>query len=491
MTRTSETVDVETTSGTVRGIRRAGSAAFLGIPFAEPPVGELRFAAPTSHRRWTSVHDATAYGATPLRTRTHFTSRIPDPSIAGDSFLVLNVFSPIPEAMSSGGLPVLVYLHGGGFVAGSASSPWYDGAAFARDGVIVVSVSYRLGFDGFGWIDGAVNNRALRDVILALEWVRENVGHFGGDAARVTLVGHSAGGVIGYGLLAAPAASELFQRAWMMSSRPRAMSVDEARTVGHTVAELAGVGPSLADLAAVPARRILELQGEAVACLDGDRNELEVMRAVGDGVMRWGPVIDGELIPSPLRTGLTLGAGAATPLVLGTTDNELNDFADGAHAAVLGRERVLRELGAGDAIAREYAATHSDLGAGDLACQWITDSRYRRQVLALADARAAENDPTWLYRFSWRSPVDGRALHCLDLPFVFDTLHADGVEELAGPKPPQSLADELHGAMVAFATVGDPGWRGFGARKCTKSFDVESTVESDGLRLVRPLADHG
>src|SRR5690606_17889359 len=186
--------EVRTRAGRVRGEwrgRAPRTAAFLGIPYAEPPTGELRFAAPVPHARWDGVLDATAFGPTPQRGDSGITL-IPEPSVPGDATLGVNVFTPAPDV--SARLPVLVYVHGGGYTSGSPASPWYDGAAFARDGVVTVTLSYRLGFDGFGWFEGAPSNRGVRDWLLALEWVQENVAAFGGDPDRVTVAGQSAGG---------------------------------------------------------------------------------------------------------------------------------------------------------------------------------------------------------------------------------------------------------------------------------------------------------
>ena len=139
--------------GRVRGSWRDGSAAFLGIPFAQAPVGDLRFAAPVPPEPWDGVRDALAYGATAKREKPGETTLIPEPAIPGDATLNVNVFTPAPGDAAAA-LPVLVYIHGGGFIEGSPASPWYDGAAFNRDGVVTVTVSYRLGFDGFGHIAG-------------------------------------------------------------------------------------------------------------------------------------------------------------------------------------------------------------------------------------------------------------------------------------------------------------------------------------------------
>lgn len=163
--------EVRTAEGAVRGRWRpttggrgnARSAAFLGIPFAEAPVGELRFAAPQPKASWEGMLDAAEFGATAQRGDPGVTL-IPEPSIPGDSTLNVNVFTPEPDAAApGGGLPVLVWIHGGGYFAGSPASLWYDGRNFTRDGVVTVTISYRLGFDGFGWIEDAPSNRGVRD----------------------------------------------------------------------------------------------------------------------------------------------------------------------------------------------------------------------------------------------------------------------------------------------------------------------------------------
>ncbi|MGW1934440.1 carboxylesterase family protein, partial [Streptomyces sp. NPDC001919] len=207
---------VTTDRGPVRGARRAdGSLRFLGIPYAQPPVGDLRFAAPVPPEPWTEPLDATAYGPTAQRRPFAEITTIPEPTVPGAGILNLNVFTP--RADPAAGLPVLVWIHGGGYVAGSAASPWYDGAAFNRDGVVLVSVGYRLGIEGFLHLDDAPDNRGVRDWIAALSWVRDNIAAFGGDPAKVTVAGQSAGGGAVQTLLAVPAARGLFRGALSVS----------------------------------------------------------------------------------------------------------------------------------------------------------------------------------------------------------------------------------------------------------------------------------
>lgn len=152
-------------------------AVFRGIPYAEPPVGRLRFAPPQPRRPWDHVLDTTSFGPTPQRGESGITL-IPEHAVAGDDTLSVNVWTPTLDPDAA--LPVVVWIHGGGFISGSPASPWYDGRAFARDGVVLVTISYRIGFAGFGWIDGATPNRGVLDWICALEWVRDNIVAFGG-----------------------------------------------------------------------------------------------------------------------------------------------------------------------------------------------------------------------------------------------------------------------------------------------------------------------
>ena len=213
---TSDRPVVTIDSGQVRGAWRGTSAAFLGVPFAEAPVGPLRFGAPVPVAAWDGVRDASTLGPTPQRKQLAEITLIPEPSIPGDSTLNVNVYTPAPGKPEAA-LPVLVYIHGGGYTAGSPASPWYDGRAFNRDGVVTVSLSYRLGFDGFGLIDGAPSNRGVRDWLLGLDWVQRNIAAFGGDPARVTIAGQSAGGGAVLTLLGMPSAQHLFRSVWSLS----------------------------------------------------------------------------------------------------------------------------------------------------------------------------------------------------------------------------------------------------------------------------------
>ena len=466
MTQDSQYVEVQTAAGRVRGAWRpttgstgdgsaARSAAFLGIPFAEAPVGPLRFAAPVPAAPWAGVRDALEFAPTAQRGDPGVTL-IPEPSVPGDATLNVNVFTPDPGAA---GLPVLVWIHGGGFYAGSPASPWYDGRNFNRDGVVTVTLSYRLGFDGFGWIDGAPSNRGVRDWIAALEWVQQNIAAFGGDPARVTIAGQSAGGGAVLTLLGMPATQHLFHRVWSLSGALADVAPDRAGALAEGLAAAAGVSADREGFASVPEERLLALQQKLTAL---DAGALGEMLDLG---LPLGPVVDGDLIPRPTRESLAAGVGADKPLVLGTTDDEFTmAFSDAARKLRwVPRGMLLRRMGLRREQQKAYLAANADvaaLGNASLAGRYVTDRMFRT---ALVDVVGRRGDaPTWAYRFSWPSGTFGFAEHCLDVPFFFDCLDGPAVQPLAGPHPPQALADTVHTDAVDFvvgAGVGWPQWR--------------------------------
>lgn len=487
-------VSVTIEPGTVRGTWRGepgapgASAAFLGIPFAQAPVGELRFAAPVPPEPWEGERDATRYGATAQRGDTGITL-IPEPSIPGDSTLNVNVFTPAPGDAEAR-LPVLVWIHGGGFISGSPASPWYDGRAFTRDGVVTVAISYRLGFDGFGHVPRAPSNRGVRDWLAALEWVQANIAAFGGDPARVTIAGQSAGGGAVLTLLGMPSAQHLFRAAWAMSGATADIDPERARTASARLANLAGVSPTRDGFASVDEETLRAAQAEAASPVAAGR--LARARAVLDQGVQWGPMIDGELLTQPTLAAIRAGVGADKPLVLGSMDDEFTMLTDRVSGAlrVVPPGPVLRMLGVDAPTRRAYlAANRAQLrkGAAALLGRYVTDSVFRSTVVRVADARGAA--PTWVYRFSWVSPTRGWALHCLDVPFWFDCLDADGVTAIAGDAPPQALADAAHGAVVGFVRDGDPGWDAWSdAAGTTQVFGgARAGVIRDGYAEVRPL----
>lgn len=484
-------VDVLTTAGRVRGSWRGHSAAFLGIPFAEPPVGPLRFAAPVPHRPWNGVRDATQYGATPQRGGDGGDTLIPEPSYPGESTLNVNVFTPAPGGASR--LPVLVYIHGGGFLSGSPSSPWYDGAGFNKDGVVTVSVSYRLGFEGFGWVEGAPQNRAVLDWLLALEWVRDNIAAFGGDPSRVTLAGQSAGGGAVLTLLGLPRAQGLFAHAYSMSGVCADIPAAAARATARAVAEHAGVEPTVAGFTSLSEGALRAAQ-EAAPSRGARGGAIATMRSMLDEGLSLGPVVDGDLIARPTPESYAHGVGGDKPLLLSTAEDEFTFIFTRARSRlrVLPAGLLLSRIGVPSAVRRRWLAANPGPrreGTAAVVGRYVTDRVFRSPALRVAEERArSASAPTWLSVFTWRSPTHGLALHCIDVPLVFDNLDAERVPEMLGDEPPLELGRELHCDVVEFIRTGSVSWPRFDAANgTTKRYDVPTEVVRDGYASVRPL----
>ncbi len=456
-------VKVNTTSGKVRGRWRpttgrgpnSRSAAFLGIPFAEAPIGDLRFQAPVPKKPWKGVREALEYGATAQRGDPGETL-VPEPSIPGDATLNVNVFTPRPKTPRKGqGLPVLVWFHGGGYVAGSPASPWYDGRNFNRDDIVTVTASYRLGFDGFGWVDAAVQNRGVLDWIAALEWVQDNIAAFGGDPDRVTIAGQSAGGGAVLTLLGCPAAQPLFRGVYAISAPKPDITAKRAKAFARKMAAKLGVASTLEGFASVSEEAMLKAQKALTAMEPEDLQE-----ALDEG-LSLGPVVDGDLIPAETMESIGSGVGADKHLVIGATDDEFTMALTDQQKLLrwVPKGRLLTKVGIPKEDVKPYLSANADvakLGGARLVGRAITDQVFKVPMLLAVDARG--DAPTWVYRFAWPSGALGFAQHCLDLPFFFDCLDGPAVAPLAGEDPPQDLADQLHQAAVEFIKTGDPGW---------------------------------
>ena len=249
---------VSTTRGDVRGYEDGGVTRFLGIPYAASPTGGLRFRAPAPAPAWDGILEATEFSATPPKPDypPPLDVMLPEPNIPGDNWLTVNVWTP-----GGSGLPVMVWIHGGAFSYGNSAVAVYDGHAFARDGVVLVTINYRLGTDGFALLPDAPANRGLLDQIAALEWVRDNIAAFGGDPANVTIFGESAGAQSITTLLAIPRARGLFAKAITQSGAAQAAADPaDAALVAKELARALGVEATAASLSALPRPALIEGQ---------------------------------------------------------------------------------------------------------------------------------------------------------------------------------------------------------------------------------------
>ncbi|HEY4914627.1 MAG TPA: carboxylesterase family protein [Candidatus Dormibacteraeota bacterium] len=487
-------VVVEIPQGRLRGAVTEGVASFKGIPYAAAPFGANRFKAPQPAPSWDGMRDALAYGPTVPKPPYFppFDEILPEPVIEGEECLNLNIWTPDAKAS---GLPVMVWIHGGAFANGAAAVPQYDGRRFARDGVVLVSINYRLGVDGFLFLDDGVANLGLLDQVAALEWVKDNIAAFGGDKANVTIFGESAGGMSVATLLSMPRAKGLFKRVIAESGAGHhALSAATAKRVGGYLAEKLGVPANRAAIAAAPVAQAYQAQVamSADAFLAPDPAK---WGEVAGNLMPFEPVIDGHVVPVLPIEGIAAGAGAGVDLLVGTNREEQRLFMVPSGAIDHIDENILGMAVAGYRLPANaielYSSTRPGATPGELLAAISTDWFFRIPAVRLAEAHSRNGGSAHVYEMAWRSPLYGGRLgacHALEIGFVFDNLDADWTDRLAGPNPPQSIADEMHRAWVAFARTGDPGWESYDAgRRTVMRFDSTSGAVDDpesGERLL-------
>jgi para-nitrobenzyl esterase len=467
--------------GPVAGTRHGGTEVFLGVPYATA----RRFAPPTPLEPWDRPFDATRHRAQSPQIAGALERLLGDPDVpTAEACHHLEIYTP---ACDHGRRPVLVWIHGGAFVTGGASMPWYHGASLCELGdVVVVTINYRLGALGFT----ADTNLGLRDQVAALEWVAANIAAFGGDPSNVTVFGESAGGASVVALLAVPSARDLFVRAWAMSpSLPQLRSRRRAQEATAQLLEAAGVD-HLDEFAELELDLLLAAQGTVLADLMG-------------AITAFAPTVDGDFLPAhPLDAAAT----DPRPLVLGTTRDEMHLFNafDPANAAIDDttlHQRFGRVFGrhATEAV-RRYRLDRPGSTAGQLVSAMQTDETFRMPARRLASRRAdADADaPTWMYWFTFATPVFGGLLgscHGLDIPFAFHNLDRPGVPMFTGDDPERIVvADEFAGALLAYARGGDPGWTSYDTgSRATRIVDVHSDTIDDPEPQLRVLWDdrHG
>jgi para-nitrobenzyl esterase len=492
----SDTV-VETTAGKVRGIVRGNVHTFLGVPYGDDTSGINRFKPPSPVKAWPGIRDALAFGPSSWQPSLLGVSDlvgtfggIAEPSM-GDDCLVLNVWTP---STSGAERPVLVYFHGGGFLSGSGSWPAYDGARLAsQDGAVVVTVNHRLGALGFLYLAelggaeyASSGANSILDLVAALEWVRDNIAAFGGDASHVLAYGESGGGWKTSTLLAAPAARGLFQAASLMSgSSLRCTSAEQGTALAEATLAALGLTPGrLSELHDMPGERLMEAQ-EAVGM---------GMAQLGTGI-GFAPILDGTYIAANPIDAIRAGYAPDVPMMIGTCRDEFRTFhvsnpvADAPIDDDALRERLRPRLGDHtDRVVAGYRHTRPDASSLDLETVISTDCYMRIPSIRMAEACAADGSaPVFMYRFDWETPALGGRLgagHGVDYPFFFDNLASAAVSN-SGPRR-EHLATEMSNSVVALAKNGDPNhdrltnWDPYdSARRATMLFDVESSLVDD------------
>jgi para-nitrobenzyl esterase len=472
---------VQTRSGAVRGRNVQGVAAFKGIPYAAPPVGHRRFAAPVPPQPWDGVREASAFSPTPPQVDLS-SQRMPGLDLSpivgdswrkGDDYLTLNIWTPDPGAR---GLPVMVFIYGGAFVSGGSSTLLYDGMRFARDGVVSVSFNYRLGVEGFLPVSGGETNVGLRDQIAALTWVQDNIAAFGGDPNNVTIFGESAGALSVDTLLAVPSAVGLFRRAISQSGGAQhTMSIEQATRVAARLGEILGMKATRENFASLSFEHIVTAQSQM---LPGslDLTTTQDTDPTG-GLTLFLPIRDGDLVSTQPVEAIRQGASATVDLLLGTNSLEMNLYyvPTGLLNLIDSDEKVCASIGGRhpqpESLVATYRACRPEASSGELFSAIITDWMFFIPTVRLAEAHAPYPGGTYLYEFAWPSPAcDGMlgACHGMELGFVFDTLDTPGLigpQGLVGEDPPVELAKRIHQTWINFAATGDPGWIPFSTQQ--------------------------
>lgn len=457
-TTTIEDVVVRCRTGELRGTRAKGVAAFRGIPYALPPLGELRFARPQSVLPWSGVLDATRDGPIAPQGRSrlaHVMGNFDRPQ--SEDCLSLNIWTPNADSEKR---PVLVWIHGGAYSSGAGSLPWYAGDRLAANGdVVAVSINYRLGALGFLFLpEISGGNLGLLDQIEALRFIRNNISTFGGDPDNVTVMGQSAGAASIAILMTLPSARGLFRRAILQSTPFGRISrtPEDGQRIGRRLLEVLGLGTDeAARLKAVPVANLIAAQGELA----------RLEKKFANALAPFWPVIDGENIAGDIAAALKAGAGADIDTMLGTTREEMAAFycadpeianaeqaaIDGVFAAVLKSERKSYY----DEFRRMRASGTNAALLGDL----MTDAMFRMGTLRFAEWRADQGRPSYVYQFDWQASARFESCHCIEIPFVFNNFSAwqdSPMLEGAESAEMEGLADAMQPAWIAFARSGKP-----------------------------------
>ncbi|WNJ16287.1 carboxylesterase family protein [Pontibacter sp. G13] len=477
---------VQVPSGVLQGYDWGAGVRFAAIPYAEAPVGPLRFAPPQSPKPWKGVRDATQFGPIQPQMPSRFSGFLGlDRQRQSEDSLFLNIFTPQPDHAKR---PVMVWIHGGRFASGSGSFHLFDGQHLAEVGdMVVVTLNYRLGVRGSLRLDGhaSTERNGLNDLVQALRWIRANIEQFGGNAEDVCIAGQGAGAIAAVSLMAYPSAEGLFSKAILQSgSFYHLKGVKYAESISNRFMELAKA-QSLEELNKKDICHLLHAQSELLAqCDDFD----EPFQPTGDGVH----------LPINLWDAARGGKLAKVPILIGCNHHDYRPFLHTIDPAKLPHSSVaLRELldqriapGAGEEIFYQYRKGSCPEIYGKV----LQDLRFEVPAHELAGA-LSRHQPVYMYRFDWVSPVKDLEMgagHFVDLPFSFGNLHSPSTPYLLGDNPPQQMADMMSRAWAQFVRSGNPNheglpdWPTYHLRKrATQILDLKPHVVDDPARSHR------
>lgn len=481
------TLTIATTVGSMRGTMREGVVHFARVPYAKPPVGNRRFALPERIEPWSDIRDCTQAGPIPPQ----FPSRLekvmgPCRAATSEDCLHLDIWRP--EAASKA--PVLVFLHGGAFMTGGGSLACYNGETLARESsAIVVNVSYRLGALGFLPVAGiAPPNLGLQDQVAALRFIREIIGSIGGDPDNITLLGQSAGAYSIAVFLANDRLRPLFARGVMLST-PLGLDLprtDETAPLGEIFLAALGDGPLSRDaVCALPLETLMAAQGA-------------LLKATAGGLAQvappFVPVIDGDLIAQNPLHALASGVAAGTPILIGTTRDEMLAFyfqdpaLDAAAEEILNEALARRQRPEAEALAHRPEAARAPATTLQQLADLEGEALFFAPTRAVAAGHSRAGGEAFAYSFDWPSPTAGiGACHCIELPFLFATFDAMAAAPMiagADPLERAGLGRIFRAAIAAFARGGAPDgaelgtWSAYGDEGAVMHFDRQTAAHS-------------
>jgi len=474
---------IETKTGKIQGYKEEGLEIFKGLPFAEPPIGKLRFSPPVSKQSWDGVLNTTEYGPCSFQGHSELEQYLGKLEPESEDCLSLNIWTP---AADGGKRPVMFWIHGGAFMMGGGTDPMYDGSALAlRGDIVVVTINYRLGSFGFLFSKGIPPNLGSQDQLMALKWVNENIGSFGGDPANITIFGESAGGYSVLALCTMSNAKGFFRRV-IAQSAPYIDTNVSNKISKKILRKLRIKEGDIDSLREVPPEKIIDAQNQVTASEPTD-------------VMALRPLIIEDTFPKhPLKTFLN-GECANIDFMIGTNLEEFKLYtAMEPFKSMIGSEvekllvGFMGMMGIETKKCEEIIKTYKEAREGKYSTEQIevftavvTDFVFRIPTIRLLEAQKSHQPNTYNYLFSWPSPgLDGilGACHSLEIPFVYGTLNSPKLKEFVSGAP-KELSEKMMDAWISFAKTGNPNhgnipnWPAYDIEtRATMIFDEECKV---------------
>ncbi len=491
-----ESISVQTTSGSLKGIHEDGLYVFKGVPYAAPPIGEFRWLPPQPIQPWSGVRSAENFGPICPQSNmpTPIPGRKPSEEPQDENCLFLNIWTP---GINDDKKAVMVWIHGGAFTHGSGSSPMNPGSTLPkRGGIILVSINYRLGVLGFLRLTDLTNgqipstgNEALLDQIAALRWVKDNISNFGGDPDNVTVFGESAGAESIGALLAMPGSKGLFQKAILQSGASKSQSIDRANRAAEIYIKALGISNSDVD-------NLRSLSTEKL---------IQTHTQLGMAAGGFGPVRDGEILPDVPLNVIEKGSAIDVTILAGSNLEEAKLFAVIMGSSVLNMDEESMVNRLKNLVPEKYLPDLIEEYRVALATRVLPvtpfeiytaiqgDQHFRMPNIRLCEIQEKLDKPSFGYVFNWKSAAPGfGACHALDVGFIFGNLN----EEFHGCTPEAwRLAGHMQDAWIAFAKTGDPScpslgkWPRYGKERNMMVFSGKSRVETAPYELERAAWD--